>query len=207
MHDNFCSSPKCTQTHARAHRPPILCYCVLGCYTTKHNSQNAKALANVFAALEKYERKLAKQRREAATENEPQRSDRSVGAPLVSFVARGNKIFSMSCKTVVLPLKQMLEFLQGRPIVASVDPSGRVICTAHDYVFRNRTVPGWEKINFWFYSATYEVAKLDEDKSVQSSQDQPSPSSPGAPPSSPGALPSSPGAPPSSPELDSPDRK
>ena len=160
MHDNFCSSPKCTQTHARAHRPPILCYCVLGCYTTKHNSQNAKALANVFAALEKYERKLAKQRREAATENEPQRSDRSiglgrllsaarastsgetVGAPLVSFVARGNKIFSMSNKTVVLPLKQMLEFLQGRPIVASVDPNGQVICTAHDYVFRNRTVPG-----------------------------------------------------------------
>jgi len=152
-----------------------------GCYTTKHNSQNAKAVAKMFLTMQRYEAKLAQQAQEASESGQPQRSARSVGlgrmlsaargatagetvgAPLVSFVARGNKIFAMSHKTVVLPLPQAKAYLLGEPIHASVSANGTVIATSHDYVFRNDST---EDQHMWTFVAGQETSKF-ESKSVQ----------------------------------------
>ena len=126
-----------------------------GCYQTKHNSQNAKAVARLLTTLQRFEARLQQQAKEAIANNEPQRGPRSigtgrmlsgargatagetVGAPFISFVARRNKVFDMSNTTVVLPFQQALAFLNGEPIYVSTTKDGKVIATIHDYYYRS----------------------------------------------------------------------
>ena len=84
----------------------------------------------------------------------------TVGAPLAAFAALGNKIFEMSHDTATLPLNQAKAYLDGKPLRASITKQGVVMATIYDYVFRTKSDPCVNSMNYWTFIATQETCKL-----------------------------------------------
>ena len=159
-----------------------------GAYASKHNQENEKSLTELMRCLTVYEkRRIARMQNEDnnskksngnKTTEEVARSDSSfglgrllsgarastngetVGAPLAAFAARNNKIFQMSHETAVIPLNQAKAFLRGQPLRASISKHGLVLATIYDYVFRTKSDPTVNGLNYWLFVATQETWQL-----------------------------------------------
>jgi hypothetical protein len=75
---------------------------------------------------------------------------------MAAYLARGNKMFAMSHQTEPLPLAQAFNFLQGKPIYASIYTNGTVSASIHNYVYRSQ-VRAIENLNYWDFLATQEM--------------------------------------------------
>ncbi len=160
-----------------------------GAYASKHNQENEKSLTELMRCLTVYEkRRITRMQNEETnsqesngnkkTDNVPHSSDSSfglgrllsgarastngetVGAPLAAFAARNNKVFEMSHETAVLPLIQAKAFLRGQPLRASISKGGLVLATIYDYVFRSKSDPIINGINYWSFVSTQETIQL-----------------------------------------------
>ena len=156
-----------------------------GAYASKHNSDNEKSLVELMTALSKYEEKIRnvkpKDHEEHESNSQPQHAQRShasiglgrllsgaraatngetVGAPLASFAARGNRIFEMSHETAVLPLTQALAYLLGEPLRSSINRDGVVLASTYDYVFRTRDDETIASMTYWDFVTIMETYPL-----------------------------------------------
>jgi hypothetical protein len=141
-----------------------------GAYTTKHNKENERSLAKLLQTMRGYEARLALSRQQDAKRTDASfgfgrmlssaraaTAGETVGGPLLAFHALGNKIFQTSHDTHVLALMQGLAFLHQQPLRASIDKSGRVNASVHEYVFRGDDLP---PLHWWDLIEQYEVVKL-----------------------------------------------
>ena len=138
-----------------------------GAYASKLSTENEKALAEKFRALSGFEEKVENRRLIAENQSEdvlfasqPPTAARAASngetesALLAAFVARGNLIFDMSHKTAVLPLTQIVAFLQTYAIQTNIR-----IRKDKSFPWFTITFIGIVRVRTWLWGRSLKVTK------------------------------------------------